>query len=147
MLRYSLIGLVVVALAAPFGSAGGKLNPVKVDAKAVKSTGDKQVVVVELKIDKGWHVYANPADNEQLAGAETKVQVNAAGKKVPATIKYPPGKEHDDKDVGKYKIYENKVVIPVEFTRTDAAVEVSVTYQACDAKKCLQPKTVKINVK
>jgi DsbC/DsbD-like thiol-disulfide interchange protein len=143
-----MIGLTLaLVLAGSFSAAGGKTDPVKVQASAGKSSGDKQVVLVELKIDKGWHIYANPVDLEELVPAETIVKVKAGGKAVPAKIDYPAGKPRTEKGVGTFKIYEGKVVIPVELTKTDAAVEVSVRFQACDESRCLQPKTVKLNVK
>jgi len=150
MLRHSLLGLALalaLGLGGSAGLAGGKTDPVKVQASAGKSAGQTQVVLVELKIDKGWHVYANPVDREELVDAETVVTVKAGGKAVRATVNYPEGKTHTDKAVGTFKVYEGKVVIPVEFTKTDAAVEVSVRFQACDESRCLPPKTVKLSVK
>lgn len=151
MLRHSLIGpalaALAIGLAGSISSAGGKLDPVKVQAGAAKAVGDKQVVLVELKIDKGWHIYANPTDNEQIADSETIVQVKAGGKMISATVNYPAGKVHEDKMLGNYKIYEGKVVIPVEYAKTAGEVQVSIRYQACDNRKCLQPKTVNLSVK
>jgi DsbC/DsbD-like thiol-disulfide interchange protein len=147
--RFPLIGLAVTALAVLVHSsaAGGKLDPVKVQASAGKGAADKQVVLVELQIDKGWHIYANPTGNEEIAGAETVVQVKADGKALAAKVNYPAGTPHTEKGIGTFKIYEDKVVIPVEFAKTDAAVEISVRFQACDATKCLPPKTIKVSVK
>ncbi len=150
MVRYSVmvgLGLAIAAVLVPGGTAGGKLVPVKVEASAGKATDDKQLVVVEVKIDKGWHIYANPTGNDEVAGAETVVLVKAAGKALPAKVKYPAGTPHTEATIGTFNIYEDKVVIPVEFARTDAAVEVSVRFQACDAKRCLPPRTLKVDVK
>jgi DsbC/DsbD-like thiol-disulfide interchange protein len=143
----ALAALAVAALFLPSGMARGKVDPVKVSASAGKPAGDKQVVLVELKIDKDWHVYANPTGNDDLAGAETVVQVKAGGKALTAKVKYPTGTPHTEKGIGTFKIYEDKVVIPVEFAKTDATVEISVRFQACDSARCLPPKTLKVSVK
>src|SRR6266404_8382304 len=53
---FSLILAAVVALAGPSVTAGGKLDPVKVQASAGKpDDSGKQTVSVQLTIDKGWH--------------------------------------------------------------------------------------------
>jgi DsbC/DsbD-like thiol-disulfide interchange protein len=145
-----VLGLAMVAgLVAQTGFAGGKLDPVKVEAAAGKSdSSTTQVVVVNLSIDKGWHIYANPVGLEDLEAAQTEVIIKVAGKTIKnAKVKYPTGTKHTEKGVGTYHIYEDKVAIQAEFPKTDAAVEVSVRYQACDASKCLPPKTVKLSVK
>ncbi len=150
-LRHSLIGpaltALAIGLAGSISSAGSKVDPVKIKASAGKSSGDKQIVLVELKIAKGWHVYANPADNDTVADSATVVRVKSAGKAIAATVNYPAGNVHQDSMIGKYKVYEDKVVIPVEFAKTNGQVQVSVTYQACDKSKCLKPATVNLNVK
>src|SRR5437870_4600761 len=118
MARHSLMagsGLALAALAIGFvgqiGSAGGKLEPVKVQAAAGKAdTADKQVVVVNVSIEKGWHIYANPVGNEDLAEAKTVVSIKAAGKPVSAKVNYPAGTSHTEKGIGTYKVYEDKGV-------------------------------------
>jgi hypothetical protein len=151
MARHSLIaaaGLALVIVLGTAASGGGKVDPVKVQAKAGKAAaGDKQLVVVTLDIDKGWHVYANPVANEDLASAETTVQIKAAGKALAAKVKYPEGTSHTEKGIGTFKIYEHQVNIEAEFPRSDNAVEVSVKFQACDATRCLPSKTVTVSVK
>src|SRR5258707_8187205 len=108
MARHSLmagLGLVLAALVAgfggPVGSAGGKLDPVKVAASAGKSSDSaKQAVIIQVKIDKGWHIYANPVENEEVVQAQTTVTIKAAGKTVAASVKYPAGTLYKEKDMG-----------------------------------------------
>ncbi len=144
------VGLFAAALllgGTQLGSAGGKVDPVKVQASASKAdAAGKRTVTVALAIEKGWHVYANPVGLEDLVPAQTKVVIKAAGKPVAASVKYPAGKSHTDKVVGTYQVYEDNVTISADVPGAAGALEVSVTYQACDAKRCLLPKTVKINV-
>lgn len=143
-LSLAVLGLVI---AGPLGLAGGKLDPVKIQAAAGKpDAAGNQTVNIEVNIEKGWHLYANPVGNEELAEAQTVVLVKAAGKTVPAKVKYPSGTPHTEKGVGTFKIYEDKVVISAAFPKTDGAVEVSVRFQACDDKRCLPPKTIKVKL-
>jgi DsbC/DsbD-like thiol-disulfide interchange protein len=141
------LAALVVGFVAQVGSAGGKLDPVKVAASAGKSSDDaKQAVVIQVKIDKGWHIYANPAENEEVAQAQTTVTIKASGKPVAASVKYPAGRLYKEPGMGAMKIYEDEVTIQAELAKTDGPLEVSVKFQACDAKRCLLPKTVKITL-
>jgi hypothetical protein len=153
MVHHSLIagGLILAALAVGFasqtGTAGGKIDPVKVEASAVKPGNDgNTTVTVKLTIDKTWHIYANPVGHDDLAAAQTTVVVKSAGQPIAAKIKYPAGTAHTDKSVGQYKIYEGNVTIEAAVPKSDGPLEVSVKFQACDAKQCLLPKTVKIKL-
>src|SRR5215471_18588886 len=85
---------VIAALAVQVGLAGGKLDPVKIQATASKPDAQgKQTVTVQITIAKGWHIYANPVDHEDFAEAQTVVALKAGGKNV-GTVKYPAGKTH-----------------------------------------------------
>jgi DsbC/DsbD-like thiol-disulfide interchange protein len=153
--RTAGLGLVLAALALGLAaqslSAGSKLNPVSVQATAGKpDDGGKQTITVQIKIDKGWHIYANPVKHEDLTSAQTTVTVKAGGKALPAKVMYPAGTAHTDKLVGTFNIYEDQVTIKAEVLRPSGEtgpMEVNVKYQACDAKQCLTPKTVKIELK
>ncbi len=122
---------------------------VKLNATADKPDADgKQTVTLTLDIEKAWHLYANPVENEDLANAETVVTINAKAKPEDVKIDYPAGKVHEDRGV-KYNIYEGKLTIKahVKRTRGDSdPLEVSVKLQACDNARCLLPATVKVSV-
>jgi DsbC/DsbD-like thiol-disulfide interchange protein len=138
---------IAVGLMVEVGSAGGKLDPVKVEAAAGKSDSpDKQVVVVKVMIEKGWHIYANPPESEEVEPAQTTVTIKAAGKPVKAKVTYPAGKLYKETGMAPCKVYEDGVTIQAELPKTEGALEVSVRFQACDNKRCLLPKTVKINL-
>jgi DsbC/DsbD-like thiol-disulfide interchange protein len=151
MVRHFLmvaLGVATAGLLVQTGAAGGKLDPVKVEVAPAKSENGNTHVVINVSIDKGWHIYANPVGNEDLEPAQTEVVVRVGGKVLKnAKVKYPTGTKHTEKGVGTFQIYEDKVAIPVLFPETVALVEVSVRFQACDANKCLPPKTVKLGVK
>jgi uncharacterized protein YyaL (SSP411 family) len=122
-----------------------KDEQVKVTARLSAEMG-KETVTVTLEIAKGWHLYANPAGNDMLI--PTSIQVNAKAKLDDLKIAYPKGTEIKDPAVDqKVFVYEGKVELKASFHRTEAGpLEVVVKYQACDDKRCLAPKTVKLQV-
>ncbi len=122
---------------------------VKVDAQADKPDADgKQAITITLDIEKGWHIYANPVENEDLTNAQTVVRVAAKGKVENVKVEYPGGKLQQDSGE-KFKIYEGKVVIKAQVKRVKgdtSPLEISITLQACNDKTCLQPATIKKEV-
>jgi DsbC/DsbD-like thiol-disulfide interchange protein len=144
------IGLAVIAATSLTWAAAvaqGRRSDTVVTTKArlEKSAAGKSVVVISLDIKPGWHLYANPVGNEDLDGSQ--VVVTFADAK--AEIVYPAGKEVTDKDLGKYKIYEDKVEIRATLDRAigaTAPVELIVQISACDDKNCLPPAKVKLTV-
>jgi hypothetical protein len=123
---------------------------VRVAATADKPDAEgKQVVTVTLTIDKGWHTYANPPGLEDLAPVQTTVTVTAKTKPEDVKVDYPKGKEINDKVLGKYLVYEDRVSIKAAVRRAKgdtSPLEVSVRFQSCDDKMCLLPATVKLTV-
>lgn len=134
------------------GQAKKSDGVVKVEATANKPDADgKQTITITLDIDKTWHVYANPVDNEDLTPAQTVVSIASKGKPEGVKIEkieYPTGKLEGDKDA-KYKIYEGKVVIKARVKRPSGnndPLEVTIKLQACNDKSCLVPSTIKKEV-
>src|ERR1700730_1499542 len=143
-------GAAVLALAAPAAAQSTKSDSVvKIESNAGKPDADgNQVVTLTLTIDKGWHLYANPAPKD-FPGVPVEVKVS--GKTKPASIKvdYPEGKEVKDATIGDYKVYEDKAEIKVTVQRAkgDAdPLDLAIKLQACTDKKCLLPATVKLSV-
>jgi DsbC/DsbD-like thiol-disulfide interchange protein len=138
--------LIVDGMQNPVYPAGKGSNGV-VKASAVASKVDasgKQTVKVTLEVDKGWHIYANPVKNEDFESVQTVVTIDAKTKLKDIKIQYPKGKEHELKGGVNYFVYENKIVIEAEVTRSandTSALEVEVRFNACsDAQMvCLQP--------
>lgn len=133
--------------------AGGKSDEeVQITAKASKLDGDgKQTITLTLVINKGWHIYANPVGNEDLASAATQIKVVAKAKPQDVKVNYPAGKEEVDKVVGKYRYYVDKVEIPINVHRAagdTGPLELSVRFMACNkGGVCKLPATVKVPVK
>jgi DsbC/DsbD-like thiol-disulfide interchange protein len=159
MIRSQLYGSLITGLAF-FGASlawdaeagGGKLeksdSKVKATATATKAGADgKQTVTITLDVVKGWHLYANPVNNEILDGNQTTVKI-AAKEKIKLTVKYPAGKTITDKKE-KYDIYEGVVKIQADVVRTmgdSSPLEITIAVSACDSKVCLQPGTLKLKV-
>jgi uncharacterized protein YyaL (SSP411 family) len=125
---------------------------VKVTAKADPAKpGDdgKQVVTITLTIEKGWHLYANPPDQEDLESVQTRVSVSSKKELKDVKVEYPEGKEINDKTVGKYKVYEDEVKIKATVERAagdTGPLEITVKFQSCNDKQCLLPATKKVTV-
>jgi DsbC/DsbD-like thiol-disulfide interchange protein len=140
-----LVGKVEPALA----QAKKSDSVVKVEVTADKPDADgKQTLTITLDIDKDWHIYANPVDNEDLTNAQTVVSVTSKGKLANVKVMYPAGKLQGEKDE-KYKVYEGRVAIKAQVKRTNGdnqPLEVSIKLQACDARTCLVPATIKKEV-
>src|SRR5262249_54797921 len=103
-----LAGLSLVCLtAAVHGRPDKSDSKVKITAEAsVPDAEGRQLVVLNLAIEKGWHLYANPVGNKDLEGAQTNVLIKAGQPLRDVKINYPAGKVEKDKTVGDYSIYE-----------------------------------------
>src|SRR5712692_7304219 len=102
--------VVAVAVASAVTAAPKKSEDnVKITIKADKPVDGKQLVSLTLEIAKGWHAYANPVGQADLAGVQTVVTFTSAGKAVPAKVEYPAGKLVKDNIIGDYKVYEDTI--------------------------------------
>ncbi len=116
-------------------------SKVKTTLKAGPIGADgKQTVELSLKIDSGWHLYANPVENATILNSQTKITVLGAKN---AEVKYPVGTLKVTGD-DKYKIYQDDVKIQVSLTRTPGeAVTFKILVSACsDNNACLLPATI-----
>jgi hypothetical protein len=81
-----------------------------------------------------------PGTEAQIKPAQTMIKITGKGQ-VNAEVKYPPPTQViDDKIVGKYRVYEGRIEIPVT-VQGSGPIEVGVRYQPCDDKRCLPTKT------
>jgi DsbC/DsbD-like thiol-disulfide interchange protein len=120
---------------------------VKATAKAGPIKDGKQTLTVKLKIDKPYHIYANPVENEDLLDVQTLLTVKGKPKGVKVT--YPEGKEHRTGTIT-YRIYEGEVTLKAEVQRAPedkAPLQLEIHVQSCTDKRCLLPGTVKLTVK
>lgn len=144
--RRALLSLVLslAFLPAAMGQGKNSESVVKAAAKEGTARDGKRVLVVELDISKGWHLYGNPAGNEDLDSVKTTVSV--AGEK--AEVIYPKSKLVIDPVVGNYNTYEGKQKIEVLLPAAKTGpVKLQISFQACDEKTCLQPAKLNLEVK
>jgi len=94
---------------------------------------------VGLEIRDGWHVNANPASDERLI--PTRVEGRRAELR---EVSYPSPVRLEAAFANEsIEVYEGLVEISGELRGEPT---VAVTYQACDAERCLQPTTVEVAV-
>jgi DsbC/DsbD-like thiol-disulfide interchange protein len=122
-------------------------DAVKIAATADTPDADgKQNVTMAIDIQAGWHLYANPVNNQDMVSSQTVVKIAAGGKLEDVKITYPAGKTKKD-TAGNYDIYEGKIVIKATVKRAKddtSPLDISVMLSACDENKCLLPSTVKV---
>lgn len=142
--------LVIASLFAMFMAVFGvnAVNPVKWTATADMS-GDDGTVVITATVDDGWYIY----DTKKVDGVTaTKFDFAFAGVEFEGGIKASsaPNKKIEDKTLGTTLYgWTGKVKFERKFTVTDAgkaAIDVTVTYMACNGKNCTAAKTETITV-
>jgi len=148
MLRM-LSSVLLTALPLAFCLAQKPPHPVQISTKLTKPDSEgRQLLIVRIVIEKGWHIYANPAG---AAGPiPTTVQVETASALRDVQIQYPPGKLKTQAGAN-FQIYEDTVEITVRLQRAlangqpdSSPLTLSVRYQACNDQICLPPRTVKL---
>lgn len=156
VVRYTavaLAGALVLALgttACLSGEDKTSAGKVKALAKASRPDADgRQKITLTLQVERGWHIYANPVGNQELA--ESKTDVSITGKTRPQSVKveYPKGTARMDKIFGKHRVYEGEVAIQAVVQRAagdTGPLQVMVRVYACDEKQCLAPGTIKLTV-
>lgn len=152
-----LLGTPALAQQSKVESKGASAEKVKVAVKAGQpDAAGKQLLTITLNIAKGWHLYANSVGYADLEGARTVVEIQAAVKPQAVKILYPPGKVHTDPDLKnpdgspvRYRVYEEQVTIQAQVQRAagdQGPLQVTVHVQACDARRCLPPGTIRLTV-
>jgi DsbC/DsbD-like thiol-disulfide interchange protein len=143
--------ITLVALGSGAQAAKSSADKVKIETSVGKIAADgTQEVTFTLNVEDGWHLYANPVNNEDLTSAQTTITITGKAKPKDVTIDYPKGKVIEDKTLGNYSTYEGKIVIKAKVTRAKddtGALDVTIKLQACDEKLCLPPSKVKLEVK
>ena len=115
------------------------------------SAGHEFDVVVTVKIQEGWHIYANPNGSELLIPTVVSLAPTEGAKLL--KVEYPKGEfkklaGSGDDPVGVYED-EVKLTARVRLEKDAEAKSLSfkVKYQACDDRSCLAPATLTVPVK
>jgi hypothetical protein len=110
--------------------------------------GEARIAVV---VADGYHVQASPAKSEFLI--PLRLQLRAKGGIRPKTPVYPPGQPYSLEGTStELMTYEGAFEISVPLEAGEAArpgdhmLKGTLSYQACDARTCLFPASVKVAV-
>ena len=119
-------------------------------SKTAFEPGEEARLAAVMVIDRGWHTNSNRPTFEYLI--PTKIEVRLPANWTEATIEYPAGEMKTfafaDQPIS---VYEDEVALFVTFTVPErqttgsVAVELELTYQACDDRSCLPPVTTARN--
>ena len=155
-LRSGFLGAWIVGLfLALTAAAQGNLDPVKVSAKlepAQVKPGEKAKLLINLKIEPGWHVYALTQPAPPRAA---KVVVDETGPfKADGPAQQPKPKVYQDPNFSMpgqpfmAQTFESEVTFTVPLlAKPDAATgaqkfSTKFSYQVCNDETCLRPKTI-----
>ncbi len=157
MRRTAVVGLVLAVVVgcsdgwSPDGRKGSDaviVSIAEVPARAIRP-GGSATVVVRLRIAEGYHVQANPAANEFLIPLE--LAIDSDGGLTLGDPAYPPPRRHRlagaDADLLTYD-GETEIALPVaapeEIAPGKTLLEGEVRYQACDARTCYFPASLRV---
>jgi hypothetical protein len=124
--------------------SSGKVN-VKAVAGKIGADGT-QTITLNLMIEKGWYIYANPVGNEDFKGNETTVKVSSKPAPADAKTTYPAGQKYDT-----YNVYKEQVMITTVVRRAagdTAPLQLSIHVNSCSYESmiCLLPGEIKLTV-
>jgi hypothetical protein len=120
----------------------------RVRAVAAASTaGAEDQLRVELAIEPGWHMNANPASYPYLIPTAISIEGIA-----PTRVRYPPPRRFAPRFVAEpINVYEGRVVIEADFPKgaltRRGGVVARLTVQACNDTVCLPPETIAVPVR
>jgi len=133
---------------------GREDSPVTFSAEDVSGArpGTEVVITVVAKIDRGWHIYGFDMDPE--LGVPTTMYVTSSGDlEMPGEIQEPSPHEREDELIGGLLLeHEGNVEFKIPLRVPEGAADgprkvlVDITYQACDAKQCLNPAIALVEV-
>jgi hypothetical protein len=100
-----------------------------------RAPGSGARIIVELAIDPGWHVNANPASLPYLVATSVALEGARSGR-----VEYPPGRDFRPAfSSDALLVYDGRVSIPVSLEEASPELSVAVRFQACDERRCLPP--------
>ena len=128
------------------GQANGTAEHVRI-VSAHRTGPGRNLLLVTLRVDPGYHINANPASSEFLI--PTTVVFSGAE---PQRIAYPPAvRFKPDFTDDPIDVYEGTVIIAATYPPgpLDRApvLEITVTAQACTTEICLAPADLAISVR
>jgi DsbC/DsbD-like thiol-disulfide interchange protein len=141
------------AIMSSFFAKAQDLKPIKWNYQYNKTT-DGPVVVLHSKMDKGWHIFSNKPGGDDLA-IPTEITITYLDEKgVKQTVNITDRQanvkpvSHKIEGFGTVSYYENEVSYKINISKYNTtALDVNITYQACNDKMCLPPTDVNFKIK
>jgi hypothetical protein len=108
---------------------------------AVERSGPSALdYVVQLVIDDGWHINANPSSNRFLIPTTVELVDDSPIE----SVVYPPGKPFRASfSPTELSVYDGTIRIPIR-TPAAAGSTLVVRYQACTERRCQRPVSAKL---
>ena len=104
-----------------------------------------------LDVKDGWHIQANPPSPDYLK--PTKLSFKSKAGVTLAEPKYPKGQGFKMEGEEESMVYDGEVALLGTLTVPKASggqtdeMEITIDYQACNKKRCLPPKSIKLTGK
>lgn len=141
---------------APRNDAVKRKKPEKVTVRAFLSAdplppGKTCKILVELTIEKGWHIHANPAGDPE-GDVQTEVGIHSELGIELAEIRYPPGRKVSRSEGPAARYWEGTVQIqgileiPAGAAGQSEELTVEVMQQPCNDSSCLVAKKIKVSI-
>jgi uncharacterized protein len=132
---------IVTASASPAGRTATTISP-----------GREWDAVVTVAIEKGWHIYANPAGPPEMKPTTLDLETQPGGVVRLISVKYPAGESRVLESLGTEKValYEGNVELTLRLKLADDArpgpckVSLKLSYQACNDRLCQAPARLEI---
>lgn len=129
-------------------------DKVKISAwMSPKPPVDNAVIKIQLHIQKGWHVNANPASLRFLI--PTTLHAESAGRPVRLDVRYPVGRDSNITLGGKkIAVYDDKIILTARFPQAIVqppalfrTLTILATVQSCtDRGICLAPAQLSVSL-
>jgi hypothetical protein len=126
-----------------------RVGPVTIRANASGdpiAAGDSLEMVVALAIESGWHLYADNPDAEFVQ--PTTIRVSAGKHLKVGAVELPAGESKSDPVLNQtLQVYrgtiESRIPVSVDASAEsgEATLDITVSFQACDDQRCLQPQS------
>jgi DsbC/DsbD-like thiol-disulfide interchange protein len=148
---FVLLALLTLPISAVAQKKPGEAASIgKVEVQGDVKPGGNVVAVVQVKLEKAWHVQSNkPSEPNYIPTVLTLAPT--PGVKV-TTIKYPEGKAEKVQGLAKpLSVYEADFQISALLTldakaRLPLTIPATLSYQACQGATCYPPKKLKFDI-
>lgn len=111
-----------------------------VHAQARWTAADHTTLAVDIRIDPGYHVNANPASDPDLIPTTLAIEGRPDLK-----VDYPPGQDFKAPFAPRgLSVYTGRVTLSAHLPREAAPAQAKLRVQACNDRYCLAPATIEV---